>query len=56
MTGPEVGVMVTEGVIDKFDEDLPSITVLPWMNGGRDEEPVVKVAPPGRDCRGSGKH
>jgi hypothetical protein len=56
MTGPDVGVMVTDGVIDKFEDDLPSITVLPWMKGVRDDVPVVKVAPPGSDCLGNGKH
>jgi hypothetical protein len=56
MTGPEVGVMVTDGVIDKFEDDLPSMTVLPWMKGVRDEVPVVRVAPPGNDCLGNGKH
>lgn len=56
MTGPEVGVMVTDGVMDKLDDDRPSMTVLPWMKGVRDEVPVVRVAPPGRDCLGRGKH
>jgi len=55
ITGPDVGVIVTEGVMDKLDEERPSITVLPWMNGVRDEVPVVSVAPPGSDCLGKGK-
>lgn len=56
MTGPDVGVMVTDGVMDRLDDDLPSMTVFPWMKGVRGEVPVVKVAPPGNDCLGSGKH
>lgn len=49
MTGPVVGVIVTEGVIDKLDDERPSMTVLPCMKGARDEVPVVSVAPPGKD-------
>jgi hypothetical protein len=56
MTGPEVGVMVTDGVMDKFEDERPSRTCLPWMKGARDEVPVVRVAPPGSDCLGNGKH
>lgn len=56
ITGPDVGVIVTEGVIDKFEDDLPSMTVLPWINGVLEDVPVVKVAPPGNDCLGNGKH
>lgn len=48
--------MVTDGVIDKFDEDLPSMTFFPWLKELRDDVPVVKVAPPGSDCLGKGKH
>lgn len=48
--------MVTDGVMDKLDDDRPSITVLPWMNGVRDDVPLVSVAPPGSDCLGNGKH
>lgn len=56
MTGPDVGVMVTDGVMDKFDDDLPSITDLPCMKEVREDEPEVSVAPPGSDCLGNGKH
>lgn len=48
--------IVTLGVMDKFEDDLPSMTVFPCMKGVREDEPVVKVAPPGSDCLGKGKH
>lgn len=48
--------MVTDGVMDKFEDERPSCTCLPWMKGERDELPVVSVAPPGNDCLGNGKH
>ena len=47
--GADVGVMVTEGVMEILDWLRPCII---WL---RDETPVVSVAPPGKDCLGSGK-
>lgn len=44
--GAEVGVIVTDGVIEMFEEFLPC------KRGVR--EPDIKVAPPGKDWRGNG--
>ncbi len=46
--GAEVGVIVTEGVIEMLFEFRPCNI------GLRDDPPVVRVAPPGSDWRGNG--